>query len=88
MSSVRDTLIHSGGVHAASAILGQHAEPALLAEMEQLRREAPEVMQASPDMVISWARQQLAYRIAAELGDSKQMSDIAAKQAKMIKDLH
>lgn len=84
MNERHKALVQSGSVPAyANSIGSEH----LAAEaMQELTDQAPEELKGSWIMVITWARYQLAYERAYDLGDSK--GQLASSDAirKMIED--
>lgn len=85
MNGREDILLKLGSVAAAAAEIGEIAASEAL---HTLQLRTPEELRGSWPHVIAYNRLQDAYEKAHALGLSEDMTKIAEKQAKMVKDMY
>lgn len=85
MNDAQKQLAHAGSVSAYAAQVGELAAAETL---HSLTQQVPEELRGSWPMVIAYARFQLQYELAAEMGDAKTAASIIAAQSKLVTDLY
>lgn len=85
MNSRERELCRAGSIAAAARKIG---EEAALEAMRTLTMAAPEEVQGSWPLVISYSRLQIAYEDSMNMGDTKTAMQASEMQSKMIRDLY